>query len=579
MPRKEKGSGTGESVGLPKRLFRRGKAERVKGDNDSENAQTSEDKGVNEVSDDTYESDDTNETSESTEQIIESRHGASSITDVMSSIGHDIIDCKDVTYHIQPPFQFANIIYDDESGGHVYRAVEPTLEDEASDKLIEIRKFFNVDKSIGGVTPSQYIFNKILEIVDTYDLDVDNLQLEKIFYYLKREFIGTGKIDILMKDPLIEDISCNGPGLPIYVYHRIFESIPTTIKFESTFDLNRFVLKMAQLSGNHVSVLDPITDATLPDGSRVNLTYGSEVTRKGSSFTIRKFSEVPLSPIEILNYGSVSSYILAYLWLLMEYGKSVLVSGGTATGKTSLLNAISLFIRPDDKIVSIEDTAEINIPHDNWIQSVTRSGFGRATGGSDISGISGGGHKTGDIGLYDLVIAALRQRPDYIIVGEVRGSEAFTMFQAISVGHAVMGTIHAGSMQELINRVESPPMNVPRVLLSGLDVVLFAGRILRSGSHIRRVTDVVEVLGYESGDLMTNDIFNWNAYDDRFEYTGRSYVLEKISEEFGIDVEDLNFEVEERMKLIEDMRENRVIHYKDVSKSVRSYQSSLRKKK
>jgi len=478
-----------------------------------------------------------------------------------------------ITYPVKPPYQFANVVYDDAIGGIIYHAIEPTLGDGEAEKLKQIKRFFSVERSADGVTPSRYIERKVLDILDTYGIEVDEIQLEKITYYLKRDFIGFGKIDLLMHDPYIEDISCNGPGLPIYVYHRVFESLPTTVQFENGYELNRFVLKLAQISGNHISVLDPITDATLPDGSRLNLTYGTEVTRRGSSFTIRKFSEEPMSPIELLNYGSVSAHLLAYLWLLIEYGKSVLISGGTATGKTTLLNAISLFIKPENKIVSVEDTAEINIPHDNWIQLVTRNGFGRAraSGISGVSGVSGMPEKVGDIGMYDLLVAALRQRPDYIIVGEVRGSEAFTMFQAISVGHAVLGTIHSGSMRELINRIESPPMNVPKKLLEGVDVVLFVGRILRSEEHIRRVIKAVEILGVESGHLITNDVFRWDAYEDEFEYKGRSYVLERISEEFGIEHDELIHEIEEKSKLIEELRRENITHFKDVARCIRSY--------
>lgn len=488
---------------------------------------------------------------------------------------YDKDETVNITYPIKPPYQFANVMYDGKCGGIIYRVIEPALHDGEGEKLKKIKRFFSVDKDIDGLTPGQYIEKKVREIVDAYKIELDELQLDKIIYYLKRDFLGSGHIDPLMNDPFIEDISCNGPGLPIYIYHRVFESLPTTVRFEDVFELNRFVLKLAQVSGSHISVLDPITDATLPDGSRLNLTYGTEVTRKGSSFTIRKFTEEPVSPIELLDYGSVSTELLAYLWLLLEYGKSILVSGGTATGKTTLLNAILLFIKPEDKIVSVEDTAEINIPHDNWIQSVTRSGFGRASS-ANVSGVSG---KVGDIGLYNLVMAALRQRPDYIIVGEVRGSEAFTMFQAISVGHAVMGTIHAGSMQELINRVESPPMNVPRVLLAGLDLVIFAGRILRSDGHIRRVTKAVEVLGFESDELITNDIFRWNAYEDEFEYEGSSYLLERISEEFGIEYKYLVNELEERSRLINEMQCDKITNFRDVSRCIRSYQSSIKNKR
>lgn len=477
---------------------------------------------------------------------------------------------KNITYPVKPPHQFANIVYDDAVGGIIYHAIEPTFENGWTEQLKQIKRLFNVDRNIDKETPSRYIERNVREIVDTYGIEVDDFQLEKIMYYLKRDFIGFGQIDLLMHDPYIEDVSCNGPELPIFAYHHVFESLPTTVQFENGYELNRFVLKLAQSSGNHISVLDPITDATLQDGSRLNLTYGTEVTKKGSSFTIRKFTEEPMSPIDLLNYGSVSAHLLAYLWLLVGYSKSILVSGGTATGKTTLLNAISLFIKPEDKIVSVEDTAEINIPHNNWIQSVTRSGFGRARE-SSISGSSNTSGKVGDIGLYDLLTAALRQRPDYIIVGEVRGSEAFTMFQAISVGHAVMGTIHAGSMPELINRIESPPMNVPKKLLEGVDLVLIAGRVLRADGHIRRVIKAVEILGIESGHLITNNIFNWNAYDDEFTYMGRSYVLEKVSEEFGIELEYLQQEIEERTKLIEEMGQKNITHFRDVARCIRTY--------
>ena len=477
---------------------------------------------------------------------------------------------KNITYPVKPPYQFANIVYDAAVGGIIYRAIEPTFENGETEQLKQIKRLFNVDRNIDKETPSRYIERNVREIVDTYGIEVADFQLEKIIYYLKRDFIGFGQIDLLMHDPYIEDVSCNGPELPIFAYHQLFESLPTTVQFENGYELNRFVLKLAQSSGNHISVLDPITDATLQDGSRLNLTYGTEVTKRGSSFTIRKFTEEPMSPIHLLNYGSVSAHLLAYLWLLMDYSKSMLISGGTATGKTTLLNAISMFIKPEDKIVSVEDTAEINIPHDNWIQSVTRSGFGRARE-SSISGISSTSGKVGDIGLYDLLTAALRQRPDYIIVGEVRGSEAFTMFQAISVGHAVLGTIHAGLMQELINRIESPPMNVPKRLMEGVGVVLFVGRILRADEHVRRVTKVVETLGFESGSLLTNDVFKWNAYADELEYKGRSYVLERISEEFGIVVGDLLHEIEERTKLIEEMGQKNLTHFKEVARYIRSY--------
>jgi flagellar protein FlaI len=338
------------------------------------------------------------------------------------------------------------------------------------------------------------------------------------------------------------------------------------MKFESEYRLNSFILKMAQISGRHISVLDPITDATLPEGSRVNLTYSSEVTKKGSSFTIRRFKSEPISFIELLKYGTLNAKQLAYLWLLVEYGGSILVSGGTASGKTTLLNGISLFIKPEAKIVSLEDTAEINIPHENWIQSITRSGFGRAEE-------SGGNSKRGGIGLYELLTAALRQRPEYIIVGEVRGSEAFTLFQAIQVGHAAMGTIHGGSMEELINRIESSPMNVPRSQLASLDLVIFAGRIRINNSYARRVVNMVEIQGIDPAtkNLATNNIFHWDPYSDSFEYSGKSFILENIATEHGIELEYMKKEIEQREKVIDWMYRQEITHFKDVAKNLKSY--------
>ena len=240
---------------------------------------------------------------------------------------------------------------------------------------------------------------------------------------------------------------------PLFVYHRVFGSMKTNIRYQSELELNKYVIKLAQISGKHISVYQPILDATLTDGSRINLTLGSEVTRRGSTFTVRKFSYDPISPIDLLRLGSISALELAYFWTLIEGKKSILISGGTASGKTTLLNALSMFIRPEDKIVSIEDTPEIHIDHTNWIQSVSRTGYGIASGmSSGIGGASGvsnqGGSSPGTISLYDLLVAALRQRPEYVIVGEVRGKEAFTLFQAISVGHASMSTIHAGGIDE-----------------------------------------------------------------------------------------------------------------------------------
>ena len=353
----------------------------------------------------------------------------------------------------------------------------------------------------------------------------------------------------------------------------------TNIIYNNELELNRFILKLAQISGKHISVYQPILDAVLTDGSRINLTLGSEVTRKGSTFTIRKFSYDPISPIDLLRFSSLSPLQLAYFWLLIEHKKSILMSGGTASGKTTLLNALCMFVRPEDKIVSIEDTPEIHIDHQNWIQSVARKGYGKMLGLSGISGISGisglssssGG--PGSVDLFDLLVAALRQRPEYVIVGEIRGREAFTLFQAIAVGHASMSTVHAGNIEELLHRVENQPMNIPRVLFQSIDAVAFVGQVAVNGKRLRRVKNIIEVLELESEtcNLLTNDLFQWNTKGDFFHFSGRSFYLEKIATETGKDVDQLMDDLKRKERYIKLMNERNVTYFKDVSKAINTY--------
>jgi flagellar protein FlaI len=267
---------------------------------------------------------------------------------------------------------------------------------------------------------------------------------------------------------------------------------------------------------------------------------------------------------------------LAYLWILMEYKRSILVSGGTATGKTTFLNVLCSFIPPEYKIVSIEDTAELNLLHPNWIQSITRAGFGssESSSSSSVSGISGVSSKTpGDISLYDLLVAALRQRPEFIIVGEVRGGEAFTLFQAIAVGHAALGTIHAGSMDELLARVESNPMNVPRSLFSNLDVVIFPMLIMKGERSVRRLATIIEMLELDrdSGDLITNTAFKWLPDVDEFQYQGRSFLFDKIKDTHGVSKDVLNQELKDRTAFLLWMQEAGIRDYSEVTEQIRAY--------
>lgn len=480
-----------------------------------------------------------------------------------------------LTYPVNPPYSFVNITYDRKEGEMKYIIKEPGLREGEEDLIQSIKSKMEVAMDQDELPISEgseygrseqlrnYILGLYQSVLDLYNIDMDEKRRRVLFYYLQRDLIGWGRADALIKDPFIEDISCNGPNIPIYIFHRGMGSMKTNIQFPSDVELNRYVVKLAQVAGKHVSVYQPILDATLTDGSRINLTLGSEVTRKGSTFTIRKFSHDPISPVDLMRFGSISAFQLAYFWTIIEYKRSLLISGGTASGKTTLMNALCMFVKPEDKVVSIEDTPEIHIDHTNWIQSVSRGGFG----------VSASGGSSGSISMFDLLVAALRQRPEYVIVGEVRGKEAFTLFQAIAVGHAAMATIHAGSIDELIHRVENPPMDIPRSLFMSLDAVVFQGQVVYRGRRVRRVKGVTEVLDIEpsSKNLLTNAPFTWDPTNDAFKFTGRSFLIEDIARSTGKTLKSIMDEIYRKEKYLKLMDQKNLTYYKDVSRAINEF--------
>ncbi len=498
----------------------------------------------------------------------------------------------DITYAVNPPYAFVHITFDDESGEFDYQILEPKLLPDEREQGADIRRKMEaimgqeeipITEGIAlGESPQlrEYLRQKFLTVLDLYNIDVAVKRQPVLLYYLYREFLGFGQTDPILRDPFLEDISCLGPGVTMYVFHRVFGSLRTNVVYESEIDLNKYVFRLAQIAGKHISVYQPILDATLQDGSRINLTLGTEVTRKGSTFSIRKFSADPVSPIDLLQFGSVSPAELAFFWMLVESHRSILISGGTAAGKTTFLNAITMFVRPEDKIVSIEDTPEIQIDHENWIQSVARAGYGSASGASGVGGASGvsgvsssSGRSAGTVTLFDLLVSALRQRPEYVIVGEVRGVEAFTLFQAISVGHASMSTIHAGSVAELVHRVENEPMNIPRVLFQALDCVAFPTQVVVHGNRVRRISNVTEILGVDpsTNELLTNDVFRWEPTNDSFQYLGRSFVFDEIAEKTGRSADALLTEMQRKARYLELMTRLGLTYYKDVSRAIATY--------
>jgi flagellar protein FlaI len=354
---------------------------------------------------------------------------------------------------------------------------------------------------------------------------ITQFQYNALRYLLRRKLEGMDVMDPMIIDPNIEDISCSGVG-NIFVEHKIFGGLRTSIGFESEETLDKFVIELAEGIKHPVTFRAPVVDATLPDGSRINIVYGNDVSKRGSNFTIRKFSDTPLSILELVQFGALNYEMAAYLSLILQENMNVWVSGETASGKTTLLNALTTFIPPEAKIVSIEDTPEVQVPHHNWIRGCTRG--------------SGKGDSTSEVTMFDLLKAALRQRPNLIIVGEIRGVEGAIAFQAMQTGHACMSTFHAASVAKLIQRVTGNPINVPKTYVDNLNVIVICQQVrLANGSQARRLTSINEIVSYDSiaDSFSFIETFSWNPVDDSFLFRGfqNSYLLEnKIAPRRGL---------------------------------------------
>jgi len=448
-----------------------------------------------------------------------------------------------------------------------YLVGEPKLEPGDKEIIEKIKShledILDVDlNKLGHVKAKQVLRS---EIISAFSI-VPGLPDERksvMMYYMERDFLGMGKIDVLMRDPNIEDISCDGVGVPMYIFHRDpkFGSMKTNVTFETAEELNAFVSILAQRCKKSISIADPLLDGSLPGGSRVQATLGTDIARKGSNFTIRKFTEKPLTPTHMLKYGTLDSTQLAYLWLAVENGQSILVSGGTATGKTSLLNALSLFIRPGIKVVSIEDTPELRLPLPHWIPHVARSPLA-------VKG------RIGEVTLFDLLKSSLRQRPDYIIVGEVRGREAFVLFQQIATGHPSLATIHAATIPQLIDRLITPPISLPPSLIENVDIMVFLTLSRLMGSYVRRANNILEVTGVKDNLPETLTVFQWKPVTDNFNIEGKSVVMKKISDRLGLTEESIQAEIFRRKKVLDWMLEKDIFDYRDVAKVISTYYSN-----
>jgi flagellar protein FlaI len=396
---------------------------------------------------------------------------------------------------------------------------------------------------------------------DTYT--TDEATDRRLRYTLKRDIAGLGPLQPVMTDDNNEDIHVIGPH-ECYVDHEVYGMVETNVDFGDDQQFEDWLRNLGERIDNPLTDAEPIVDATLPDGSRVSIVYSDDVSVKGSSLTIRQSEGTPLSIFQITKWGTLSPTLAAYLWLCMENEQTVFVVGETAAGKTTTLNAMLCFVPRDEKIYTAEDTQEVVLPHDNWQQLVTRESAGDDDGA--------------DVDMFDLVAAALRSRPNYVVVGEVRGEEAQMAFQAAQTGHPVVLTFHASDVVSMIQRFTGNPINVPETFMDNCDVALFQNRVKRDDEVLRRVTSVQEIEGYSEaeGGVITRQAFEWDPRDDVVRFTGRnnSHVLEnQIATLLGYrDTRKIYDELDRRTEVVDRLIDAGVLGYEEVNEAIDTVQ-------
>jgi flagellar protein FlaI len=470
-----------------------------------------------------------------------------------------------VKYPLIKPFAYAHVKWDDDKKEVIYRLEEPVLNEDDQEALNLIKENLSekLDVSLSSMQNREkvigFLQNKIDELLRELGVELEEEQHKKIMYYIYRDFVGLGKIEPFMHDPYIEDLGCDGTGVPIFAVHSEFGSLKTDVVFDEKDPLKNLVIKLAERCGKYVSYANPLLDGALPDGSRVNASLTEDVTAHGPTFSIRKFQDTPFSAVNMMNLGTADAELMAYMWIMEQYQQSYLICGGTSTGKTSFLNSVVSFIPPEDKIVSIEDTRELQLPHENWIPSITRSMFGTES--------------NSDVDMNKLLKESFRENPDYVVVGEVRGEEASVLFQGMSSGHPSIGTMHASGPNDVVKRLVTPPISLSPALVESLDVIVsmtHAKGVEKSARRVKAVHEVQKVMG-DSQTARTNTIFSWTARDDSFRMRGDPYLFDKISDDFGIAKKELREELENRKEILEWLQEKDVTDFNKVSKLISEY--------